>query len=580
MLILSAAIWFSFSPALHNDFVNWDDQSEIVENPDFNPVTWKGLAWNWSNTRLSLYMPVTYMVWGAVAALASRDRAGVLQPFAFHLLNLLLHLVCSGLVFFLILQLWRKIWPALMGAMVFAVHPLMAEPVAWASGMYTLLSSALCLGALLAYVGSVRRWEEMRTSNIQRPTSNVEVNAKSASSVRSSTLDVRRSTFALFFALATAFYLTALFTKAASVSLPIVAGVIDLLVIERPIRKIIDSLWLWVVLGVPVVLIAKHFQDVSQIAAPPLWGRPWVAMDAFGFYLQKIVAPIHLIPDYGRNPNWVMQHPLSALVSVGIATLAIIVAWMVRRKLPWLTAGVALLLAGISPYLGLTTFDFQYVSTVADRYAYFGLIGVAIIVAGVAVRSRIASVLIVVLVVAMSLLTRRQVQRWHDTDSLFGYTLAVNSNSLISHNVFGFIAAREHRPAEAEAHYLAALKIWPGDATIQFNLANLYRNSQPQLALERYALAVQYQPHFSLYRNNFAAELATTGHAKEAYDQWMQAISLDPDYIDARNNLADLLTNLGRFDEAADEYRQALRIDPKNPHASQRLRQLESAGGK
>ena len=65
LLILTAVVGLTFGQVLGNQFVNFDDQSEIIENPDFNPVTFEKLQWNWSHTRLSLYMPVTYFVWGA-----------------------------------------------------------------------------------------------------------------------------------------------------------------------------------------------------------------------------------------------------------------------------------------------------------------------------------------------------------------------------------------------------------------------------------------------------------------------------------------------------------------------------------
>jgi len=158
--------------------------------------------------------------------------------------------------------------------------------------------------------------------------------------------------------------------------------------------------------------------------------------------------------------------------------------------------------------------------------------------------------------------------------------LQVNPRSLVSHNVFGFLAAKHHQLAEAESQYLQALQIWPADATILFNLGNLYMQSRPDRALDCYAMAVQYQPKFVPYRNSLAAALARTGHAKEAYDQWRQAIAIDPDYIDAHNNLGDLLLNVGRPDEAAAEYHEALRIDPKNAHVIERLHGLESPRGK
>ena len=532
-----------FSPLLKNQFVDWDDRNEIFQNPDLNPVTARRLMWNWSHTRLSLYMPLTYITWGAIAAVAPRDDAGILRPWTFHALSIALHIVCSLLVFLLILQLLGRIWPAALGGLVFALHPLQAEAVAWASGMYTLLSTAFSLAALIAYVAYATRYKN-------RPL--------------------------MFFTLATVFYAMALLTKAASVSVPVAAAVIDLLIVGRPIKSIVKSLSLWVLIGIPIVVIAKYFQDVSMLPAPSVWARSFIALDAVGFYLHKILLPVDLIPDYGCNPNWVMHHLSLAGVSIGIASIAILIAWFARRNTRWITAGVGLLVAGILPYLGLTTFDFQYVSTVADRYAYFGMVGVAVLIAASVARSRNAGIVVLFAAAIWAVLTYRQLERWRDTKTLFSYTLDVNPRSLVSHNIFGYLAARENRPDDAQAHYLAALEVWPQDATIQFNLGNLYLKDDPERAAERYALAVQYQPKFALYRNNLAVALARTDHAHQAYDQWKEAIADDSSYVDPHNNLGDMLMNLNRADEARGEYQAALQIDPNNAHARSALQKLNA----
>ena len=548
LLLLTAVIVFTFADTTKNQFVNWDDQSEITENVHFNPVTLAGLQWNWSNTQLSLYMPITYMVWGGVAEFAHREN-GQLQPKAFHVLNLCLHLICIMLVFGLIIQLWKCILPALIGALVFAVHPLQVEPVAWASGMYTLLSTAFSLAAIIAYVAAVS----------SRPKASL-------------------------YWLATLFYILALLSKAASVSVPLAAMVIDVLILRRPLRKSFWSLVLWLLLGIPIVLIATHFQDVSVIAVHPIWTRPIVALDATGFYLRKIILPTHLIPDYGRNPNWVILHPMPVMASVATAIAALLLAYSARRNAAWVTAGLGFLLAGVLPYLGLTAFDFQYVSTVADRYAYFGMAGVALLAAGAVARSRWALAGLVIAIAVWVPISRSQVQQWHDTRSLFSHTLKVNPQSLVSHNVFGFLAAQDGDFSKAGTEYKAGLKIWPEDTTIHFNLANLYlrhraKNAieQRQLfddALEHYGLAVKFQPRNVQYRNGLAAALAQSGHSQEAYLQWRQVLAQDPAYTDAHNNLADLLVNVGRLDEAKSEYLAALRTDPKNQHATDRLKQL------
>src|SRR5258708_7458981 len=162
ILILLAIAVGTYWPVLRNDFVDFDDQTEIYQNPDFNPVTLHGLAWNWRHTRMTLYMPLTYTTWGAVADVAPRDDRGVLEAWPFHLLNLGLHAACVVLMFLLLQHLGTATTPAAVGAIAFAIHPIQTEAVAWASGMYTLLGAALSLSALLLYVMAGRdcgaRW--------------------------------------------------------------------------------------------------------------------------------------------------------------------------------------------------------------------------------------------------------------------------------------------------------------------------------------------------------------------------------------------------------------------------------------
>src|SRR4051812_14810123 len=148
---LLALTFIVYQPVLRHGFVNWDDQTEIYENPDFNPVTPRSVAGNWTHTRMTVYMPLTYTVWAGLAVLAhgapARGAAAV-NAFYFHLANVVFHAISVAIVFLLLRRLSARDWPAALGAAVFAFHPLQVEAVAWASGMYTVLSGALSLWAL------------------------------------------------------------------------------------------------------------------------------------------------------------------------------------------------------------------------------------------------------------------------------------------------------------------------------------------------------------------------------------------------------------------------------------------------
>jgi tetratricopeptide (TPR) repeat protein len=551
LLILTGTVIFTFGGVIDNQFLNWDDQAEIFDNTHLNPVTWEGLAWNWTNTQMTLYMPVTYTVWGGVASIAPRDADRHLQPRAFHALNLCLHLVCAWLVFGLIVQLWKRILPALIGALLFAVHPIQVEAVAWASGMYTLLSAALSLLAIIAYL----------------------------------TYSAERGK-ARFFWLATLLFVLAMLSKAASVSVPVMIIALDVLVRGRSFKRSLLPMALWCLIALPIVIAAKHFQDLGSITLPPVWTRPIIALDAMGFYLRKILLPVHLIPDYGRNPAWVVRHAIPVLISVAIAMVAIIIAFAARKKAAWITAGLSLMFAGVLPYLGLTAFDFQYVSTVADRYAYVAMIGAALLAAGAAARSRAASGLLLITILVWIPLSRAQCRHWHDTRRLFSFVLAVNPDSLVSHNIFGYFEAQQDRFDPARAHYLKALQVWPEDAVIHFNLGNLdlrQAAKQPadrqQLlddAIEHFSLAVKYAPpRFSMYRNALGVALAQQGNLQAAFNEWSRTIADDPNCVDAHNNLADLLAGNGNIPSARSHCAAVLRLDPHNAHALAQLRKME-----
>jgi Tfp pilus assembly protein PilF len=573
-LLLIGIVLAVYHPILRNQFVNWDDQNEIYENPDFNPVTFDGLMWNFSHTRLTLYMPVTYLVWGAVARIAPRGTDGVLLPGAFHGLSLILHATAVVLVFCLIRRCLRIRAPGsdpvvapFAGALVFAVHPIQTEAVAWASGMYTILAAVWSLSAVLCYLKHAQRLTESPGSFNRR-----------------------------WYLLATLFFALAVLTKASSVVVPAIAGAIDVLIVGRPVKRVVMSLWPWVIAGVPVVWAAKSFQDLSTVPAPPPWARPLVAADAIGFYLGKLAWPIHFIPDYGRNPRWVMfqlqgrepgwfgRHLLPVMVMVGVgamAALAVFAAALDRRR-PIAAAGAVIFLAGIGAYLGLTTFDFQYVSTVADRYAYVGMIGIAMGVAAVAAY-RPAGVVILCLAVPLAVLSYRQSKIWNTTTTLFDYTLDVNNVSLVARNVRGYLAAKDKsRWEEAEWNYYKALNVWPEDALIHFNLGNLYKGGfrdSPELALEQYELAVQYQPHFAPYQNSLAAMLATRGQMDQAIAHWNLAIADDPRYLDPRNNLGRAYLQLGQAAAARGAFQSVLAIDPGNPTARAGLADVLRQGG-
>jgi hypothetical protein len=496
ILVLLGLVLATYWPVLRNDFVDFDDQTEIYQNPDFNPVTLRGLAWNWSHTRMTLYMPLTYTTWGAVAAVAPRDARGTLAAWPFHALNLALHALCVTLVFLLLGQLGVATIPATFGAAVFAVHPMQTEAVAWASGMYTLLGAALGVGALIVYV---------KSSDPSRP---------------------RASKVALY-AVATTLFIAAMLSKAAMAATPLAAIAIDLLILRRRPRATAAAMLPWIALGVATAIVARSFQSAAQVAHVSWPGRALVALDAIGFYFGKLIWPASLVPDYGRNPNWVIHHTAAAAVAAGCAVAIIVLTVWLAKRSRWWAAGVVIFIAGVSPYLGLVPFDFQPVTTVADRYAYFGMIGTAILSSVAATRWRVARITLLIAIVIWAGLSVMQSQRWHDSQRLFTYTLVVNPDSVLSQYILGFEARHAGRLDEAEQRYRRALHVSPENAGVRFNLGNLYLDTnRPAEAAEQYEWAIRGVPTNAAFHNNYAVALARLGRTEQAAAEFRTAAVL------------------------------------------------------
>jgi hypothetical protein len=239
-------------------------------------------------------------------------------------------------------------------------------------------------------------------------------------------LDSRDRGRRLNYWLSTLFFVAALLAKPSTVVLPVMVGVIDRIIYRRPLKQI--ALWTgpWYVFAIVITILAAKIQVIEPNVAAPLWARPLIALDALAFYMGKLVFPIGLKFDYGRNPSAVLtdpalHHPLYWTWIFPVA-LAVII-WRSHRK-ELILAGLIFVL-GVLPVLGLKTFAYQYYTTVADRYVYVPMLGVAIAIAWWTERhrSRATAIVTCIVIVILGSLSFVQAQRWTDTETLYTYAL-------------------------------------------------------------------------------------------------------------------------------------------------------------
>jgi protein O-mannosyl-transferase len=535
-----------------HEYLSWDDDVFVYRNPHLQPPSWQSVEAYWSAPYAHLYVPVPYTVWvGLARALGGPGPRGDWQvpPGPLHLASAAFHALNVLLVFGLLRLLTGEDRGAAAGALLFAVHPMQVESVAWSSELKDLLSGAFSLASLWLYLvwcgesqpgGQRRRW--------------------------------------MLYGAATLAFVLALLSKPNAVALPLVAGLLAVVLLHRTPRRAATSLVPWVAMALAYAVFTRHVQPVAAGLDIPLWQRPFVAGDALAFYMAKALLPLQLAADYGRTPQSVLQGPwvyVVWLVPAAVVTAAVVA----RRRWPWVLAGVGVLCLALLPALGLTPFDFQQYSTVADHYAYVAMLGPALLVAGFLSRPRrfLAYGLCGIAFVLLALQSSLQVLYWNDNLSFWQHTLEVNRRSWLAHNNLGATYQTASRPTEAIWHYQQGLRLKPDDAAILINLGlSLYTAHRDQEALPYLERGLWLRPGDPKAHYLAGVILLRAHRAPEALPHFAAVLDGQPDDANARLGLAKSLQGLGRRNEAVAQLRTIVDAHPDFAAAVRELRALQA----
>jgi Tfp pilus assembly protein PilF len=428
------------------NFVSWDDQWTIAGNANLVHPSLHSLLNIWRSPDPGLYIPLTYTLWWLLAWVS-------LNPLLFHAANLLVHLFAVLMLFRLLRTLGLSQIAACAGAIVFAIHPLQVESVAWATGMRDVLGGALAIAAL---------WWHVR----DRPVA------------------------------AAIVMLLAVLAKPSSVMLLPMAIAIDRLWLGKSRRQIkARSAGLLVValIGAALTLFAQR-PSFPNVSTP--WQRPLVAIDAIAFYVCKLFVPIRLTFDYGRRPVAIFASGQIWWTWLMPAALAVLL--LICRVRRWQLAALWFVLP-LVPVLGLVPFSFQSISTVADHYAYLAMTGAALLVALCVQRlpRQTAAYVMAALVAVLAPLSFVQAGTWTDDLHLFAHAVAVNPQSAPAWNGLAMYHLRQQdldgaatdarRAIEADPDYafarltMIAVKFRQGDrAGVEEQMRQLLRIYQTQ----------------------------------------------------------------------------------------------------
>lgn len=535
----------TYGTILGHDFLSWDDDVFVYRNPHLQPPTLASLRAYWTAPYAHLYVPIPYTAWWALARVcghSSPQGHWTVPPLPFHAASLLVHLVNVLLAFGLLRLLTRHDGAAFAGALLYAVHPIQVESVAWLSELKDLLSGTFSLTALWLFLGWLRREERTPWR----------------------------------WALATVAFGLALLCKPNVVALPLIAALLGTVLEGQSYRRWGGVVLLWLGLAGAYTLFTRHAQPIAPELALPLGQRVFVAGDTLAFYLGKLVWPARLAADYGHAPAVVLKTTVGHLTWL-VPVALVVAAYALRRRWPWCLGGLGTFLLALVPSSGLAPFDFQQYSTPADHYAYVALLGPALLVAAfLAVPRRFLTYGLcgigLALLMGQSYL---QTMTWQNNLTFWNHTLEVNPQSFLAHNNLGAFYQTLNKPEQAIAHYKQGLALRRDDPDTLINLGMvLYSVGQGEQALPYLQRGLAQRPGDPKALLLSGRVLLEENHPAEALPLFETLVSAQPGDVLGRHGLAQALAAVGRREEAIGELHALLRDVPDYTPAAEDLKKL------
>jgi Tfp pilus assembly protein PilF len=572
--ILAAAIGLAtaavFAGVVQNGFVNWDDDLNFTDNPDYRGLSSAHLRWMLSTLHGGHYQPLVWLTFGLDHAVWGMEPAG------YHATSLAVHVVNAVLVFALLRLLLRArpghtattgtALAAAAGALAFALHPLRVESVAWLSERHGLLAATFSLLAVIAYLRAheARRADERRSGWL-------------AASV---------TCFAL-----------SLLCKASAMTLPLVLLVLD----AYPLgglsrggpgwRRVLTEKFPYVVLAAVAMAVSAVVVEQAPASRSLAEHGPLqrLAQAAYGLtlYLGKSVLPLGLSPLYPLERNLDpsrARYVLSALAAVAIT----IVLTLLRRRWPAGLAGWTAYVLILLPLLGLVQRGPQIA---ADRYTYLAsLPWIALLAAGLerlwgpeprpTWRAATALGATAAVLGVLGALTIRQVAGWRDSLTLWEHAIRVDPANAMAYLNRGWARHLRGDRVAAIVDYGRAIRLDPHDA-LAFNNRGAARQELRDLngALADLNAAIRLKPDFALAHYNRGILFQARGDLDAAIADYDEAIRLRLDDPGPYNNRGNARLAKGDVAGARADFDEAVRRGPDLALAHMnRARARERAG--
>jgi tetratricopeptide (TPR) repeat protein len=560
VLILSTLL--VFWQVRNFDFV-YDDSDYVVKNPHvLTGLTEDGIIWAFTAGHAANWHPLTWLSHMLDCQLFGPD------PGWMHLVNVLLHLANTLLLFAVLRKMTGSLWPSAFVAAAFALHPMHIESVAWIAERKDVLSTFFLLLTLAAYVSYVRR-----------------------RSLAGYLLTVLLFAFGLM-------------AKPMLVTLPFVLLLLDYWPLNRfgwqagkpvPIDERRANLHMIMMEKIPFFVLAgtsgaitflvqRAGGAVMNMRVLPLEDRVANAFLSYARYTGKMFWPQDLAAFYpfdaGRFEFW--QIVMSVLLLLVISILVI----HFGRNRRYLPVGWFWFVVTLVPVIGFVQVGKQ---ALADRYTYIPYIGLFIVIAwGLPelvskwlYRKAVLSLSVVIVLAVLGICAHRQAGYWRNGVALFSHAIEVTHNNDVAHNNRGAAYYDLGRWQEVIEDCREAVRIDPDYTAAYKNLGFAYgKLGRWEEAMENFKQAIRTKPNYAEAHNNLGFAYGKRGHWQEAIEAFGQAIKLNPGYSEAHCNLGVAYYSLGRYRDAMDAHKEAIKADPGYAEAYSNLGNVYSRLGR
>ena len=565
LILMNLAV---FGQTVTFDFVSYDDQTYILDNPQMESgLTWENIKWGLTSSYFVSWHPVTWWSYFLDAELYGINAGG------FHATNVIIHILATIFLFYALLRMTARYWESLIVAVLFAIHPQHVQSVAWIAERKDVLHAMFMGLTFLAY----HRF----------------------------TLDRK----ARWYLLTMVMFALGLMSKSMLVTLPCVLFLLDFWPLNRlndkkeVMRALVEKIPL-MGLSIASAVITFVLQDTGGATASVerfgLFGRVINSLNSYVVYLYRTVWPVDLSFFYTLDPENipVVKGILSALFLVGVTVFAV----YTRKRAPQILVGWLWYLGTLVPVIGIVQVGQQ---ANADRYTYIPLIGIFIAVVFTVhpwlqkqeLRKRISKMAYVVLLFTLMLMSFKETSFWKDSALLAGRAYDVNKGNHVACHILGNIHRQygsfehaerfyrqclEQRPRatrvrislaevlfeqgkleESEAELLTCHQLLPEDGGVSYQLA-LIAKGKGNLEETRYwyEQSIQSEEPKAEYFVSYANLMAQQGELENALKAYDMAIDLEPDSLAALHNKASALFSHYRSEEALALVHQVLEIDP------------------